>query len=192
MPEESKGSDCEYEQYGFENKQFTLEHSRLTGIDYDLSVIDEIPYLDDVHAQYPYMCDDPQEPEEVLTIYQTYSAENILRFDSIKYSLLRESVDSLLYQLLYLFWLIILCVCVVFVVVVDSDVHEIDENEEDSQQITFRPSTSYDRFERTKVESSSLDIALSNCLKSAPKDFCLDATNTNIESRKSDSVIDYC
>lgn len=80
MPDESRGSDCEYEQYGFENKQFMLEHSRLTGIDYDLSVIDEIPYLDDPHAQYPYITDEPQEPEEVLTIYQSYTPDNILRY----------------------------------------------------------------------------------------------------------------
>lgn len=79
MPEESKVSDCEYEQYGFENKQFSLEHSRLTGFDYDLSVIEEIPYLDDVHSQYPYIIDEGQEPEEVLTIYRSYSPENVLR-----------------------------------------------------------------------------------------------------------------
>lgn len=80
MPEESKPSDCEYEQYGFENKHFSLEHSRLTSFDYDLSVIDEIPYLDDVHSQYPYIIDEAQEPEEVLTIYRSYSPENVLRY----------------------------------------------------------------------------------------------------------------
>lgn len=95
MPEVSKGSDCEYEQYGFENKQFTLEHSRLTGIDYDLSVIDEIPYLDDVHAQYPYVCDDPQEPDEVLTIFQTFSDEPILRYALIEQVIRPTNTSSL-------------------------------------------------------------------------------------------------
>lgn len=82
MPEGSKCSDYEYEQYGFENKHFSLEHSlvsRLTGADHDLSVIDEIPYLDDVQPQYEYETEEMHECDEVLTIYKILSTDNLLR-----------------------------------------------------------------------------------------------------------------
>lgn len=72
-----------------------------------------------------------------------------------------------------------------------SNVHEIDETEVNSQQMTFRLSTSYDLIDPAKAESSSVEMALSNYLKSAPSEFCLDASNINIESHKSDSVISH-
>lgn len=81
MPEGSKCSDYEYEQYGFENKQFSLEHSmvsRLQGADHDLSVIDEIPYLDEVQPQFAYVTEHTTECDEVLTIYKMCSSDDLL------------------------------------------------------------------------------------------------------------------
>lgn len=81
MPEGGKCSDYEYEQYGFENKQFSLEHSmvsRLQGADHDLSVIDEIPYLDEVQPQFAYVTEHTTECDEVLTIYKICSSDDLL------------------------------------------------------------------------------------------------------------------
>lgn len=83
MPEGGKCSDYEYEQYGFENKQFSLEHSLVSRLphtgDYDLSVIDEIPYLDDViQPQFTYVTGETTECDEVLTIYKICSSDDLL------------------------------------------------------------------------------------------------------------------
>lgn len=82
MPEGSKCSDYEYEQYGFENKQFSLEHSmvsRLPHNDHDLSVIDEIPYLDEgPQPQFAYVTEQTPECDEVLTIYKICSSDDLL------------------------------------------------------------------------------------------------------------------
>lgn len=53
MPDTEKCIEyMQYEQYGFENKHFALEHPqmvcKMSGRDHDLSVIDEIPYLDEM------------------------------------------------------------------------------------------------------------------------------------------------
>lgn len=84
MPEGGKCSD--YEQYGFENKHFALEHfamehsivTRLSGTDHDLSVIDEIPYLDETQPQFAYMTEQTLECDEVLTIYKICSSDDLL------------------------------------------------------------------------------------------------------------------
>lgn len=81
MPEGGKCSDYEYEQYGFENKQFSLEHSmvsRLQGADHDLSVIDEIPYVDETQPQFAYVTEHTAECDEVLTIYKICSSDDLL------------------------------------------------------------------------------------------------------------------
>lgn len=83
MPEGSKCSDYEYEQYGFENKQFSLEHSMVARLphsgDHDLSVIDEIPYLDDgPQPQFAYVTEQTPECDEVLTIYKICSSDDLL------------------------------------------------------------------------------------------------------------------
>lgn len=82
MPEGGKCSD--YEQYGFENKHFTMEHSltaRVGGIDHDLNIIEEIPYCDDVQSQFEYVSEQVPEcygSDEVLTIYKFCSKDDLL------------------------------------------------------------------------------------------------------------------
>ncbi|XP_031622626.1 uncharacterized protein LOC116340324 [Contarinia nasturtii] len=82
MPEGGKCGDYEYEQYGFENKHFSLEHSmvgHLSVAEHDLSVIDEIPYLDDVvQPEFAYVTEQTHECDEVLTIYKICSADDLL------------------------------------------------------------------------------------------------------------------
>lgn len=81
MPEGGKCSDYEYEQYGFENKHFSLEHSmvsRLSIADHDLGVIDEIPYLDEQPPQFAYVTEQTPECDEVLTIYKICSSDDLL------------------------------------------------------------------------------------------------------------------
>lgn len=81
MPEGGKCSDYEYEQYGFENKHFSLEHSmvsRLSIADHDLGVIDEIPYLDEQQPQFAYVTEQTLECDEVLTIYKICSSDDLL------------------------------------------------------------------------------------------------------------------
>lgn len=82
MPEGGKCSD--YEQYGFENKQFSLEHSiisRIGGIEHDLTMIDDIPYCDDPQPQFAYSSKPTPEcygSDEVLTVYKMYSNDDLL------------------------------------------------------------------------------------------------------------------
>lgn len=81
MPEGGKCSDYEYEQYGFENKHFSMEHSlvsRLSGAEHDLDVIDEIPYLDETQPQFAYVTEQTPECDEVLTIYKICSSDDLL------------------------------------------------------------------------------------------------------------------
>lgn len=70
--------------------------------------------------------------------------------------------------------------------------NEIDETEEDSQPaITLRSSSSDDHIERAKPENSAVELILCKYLKSAPTDISLNASNMNIDSHKSDSVIQF-
>lgn len=70
----------EYEQYGFENKQFSLEHSMVSRVaDHDLSVINELPYLDEaVPAEFAYGTEQMPECDEVLTIYTVCPPEDLV------------------------------------------------------------------------------------------------------------------
>lgn len=83
MPETDKCLDyMHYEQYGFENKQFSLEHPMVCKMpcrDHDLSVIDEIPYLDDV-TQPTFACVTHQSPEceEMLTVYTICASDDLI------------------------------------------------------------------------------------------------------------------
>lgn len=95
MPEGSKCSDYEYEQYGFENKQFSLEHSmvsRLSTADHDLDVIDEIPYLDE-QPQFAYVTEHTTECDEVLTIYKICSSDDLL---TVKEEPIEEEEEAIL------------------------------------------------------------------------------------------------
>lgn len=95
MPEGGKCSDYEYEQYGFENKHFSLEHSmvsRLQGADHDLSVIDEIPYLDETQPQFAYVTEHTAECDEVLTIYKICSSDDLL---TVKEESIEEEEDAI-------------------------------------------------------------------------------------------------
>lgn len=85
MPEGGKCSD--YEQYGFENKHFALEHSmiaRVGGIDHDLDIIDELNYCDDdseprfTYVSEPEGYEDMFNSDEILTIYKICSRDDIL------------------------------------------------------------------------------------------------------------------
>lgn len=96
MPEGSKCSDYEYEQYGFENKQFSLEHSMVSRLphsgDHDLSVIDEIPYLDDgPQPQFAYVTEQTPECDEVLTIYKICSSDDLL---TVKEETIEEEAEE--------------------------------------------------------------------------------------------------
>lgn len=84
MPDTDKCTDyVHYEQYGFENKQFTLEHPMVCKMpcrDHDLSVIDEIPYLDEV-PQPQYACVTHQggdDDDEMLTVYTICTTDDLL------------------------------------------------------------------------------------------------------------------
>lgn len=86
MPEGGKCSD--YEQYGFENKHFALEHScRIGGIEHDLGIIDEINYCDDDEdddePRFAYVSErngyaNMFNSDEILTIYKMCSRDDIL------------------------------------------------------------------------------------------------------------------
>lgn len=96
MPEGGKCSDYEYEQYGFENKQFSLEHSMVSRLphsaDHDLSVIDEIPYLDDgLQPQFAYITEQTPECDEVLTIYKICSSDDLL---TVKEETIEEEAEE--------------------------------------------------------------------------------------------------
>lgn len=74
MPESGKNLDYEYEHYGYENPLV----ARLAANDHDLSVIDEIPYLDEVQSQFTYVSEQTCECDEVLTIYKICSSDDLL------------------------------------------------------------------------------------------------------------------
>lgn len=136
--------------------------SRIGGVDHDLDVIDEIPYLDDIQPQFAYVTEQTPEcygSDEVLTV------SVIQKLSPVSYS---KSASG-------------------YPCSSSDDLLAVKEGSDGADDDTLRPpsqnlSTASEHTEHTETGCSSVEFALSEYVKNAPPDISVDIESSDLKT----------